>query len=74
MPIISKDGGSCGSNQAFYKSLEFYDFLKSRKVIGIYNYIVDINKYTEWYEKQEDNNNFEPMTEQELSDLGFYIA
>jgi len=71
---ISKDGGSCGSNQAFYKSLEFYDFLKSRKVIGIYNYIVDINKYAEWYEKQEDNNNFEPMTEQELSDLGFYIA
>lgn len=66
---MSKDGGNCGSNQAFYKSLEFYDFLKSKSIRRFNYYVFDIEQFKKWYETQEDSSCFELATEEEVKEF-----
>ena len=68
---VSKDGGNSGSNQAFYKSLEFYDFIKSSKINGCEYYIINIKHIEEWYKIKEGDSNFEEMSNDELKAMGF---
>lgn len=70
---MSKDGGNCGSNQTFYKSLEFYDFIKCKSVRKINFYMFDIEEFKKWYEMQEDASCFEPATEEELRENDIVI-
>lgn len=63
--------GICCSNQTFYNSLDFYDFLKSYNLQDNDIYIFDIPKYKEWYNTQEDNSNLTLITDDELEKLGF---
>lgn len=66
---MSKDGGNCGSNQAFYKSMEFYDFMKPRSIHNSNYYIIDLDEFKKWYEIQEDDSSFIPATEEEQNEL-----
>ena len=68
---ISKEGSNCGSNQSFYKSMEFYDFIKPKKRHNSNYYLVDIKKYELWYNEQIIIDNFEFMDDEELIDNGF---
>jgi hypothetical protein len=68
---VSKDGGNSGSNQAFYKSLEFYDFIKSSKINGSEYYIIDIKQIDEWYKLKEGDSNFEEISNDDLEAMGF---
>jgi hypothetical protein len=66
---MSKDGGNCGSNQAFYKSMEFYDFMKPRSINNTNYYIIDLDEFKKWYETQENASSFIPATEEEIKGL-----
>ena len=68
---VSKDGGNSGSNQAFYKSLEFYDFIKSSKINGSEYYIINIKHIEEWYKIKSGDSNFEEISIDELKAMGF---
>jgi hypothetical protein len=68
---ISKDGGNCGSNQSFYKSLEFYEFLQAKRNTKNEYYLITIEKYKSWFESQEEDSNFEIINDDELKKLGF---
>ena len=68
---VGKDGGNSGSNQAFYKSLEFYDFIKSSKINGNEYYIIDIKQIDEWYKLKEGDSNFEEISNDDLEAMGF---
>jgi len=70
---VSKDGGNSGSNQAFYKSLEFYDFIKSSKINGSEYYIINIKHIEEWYKIKEGDSNFEEMSNEDLKAMGFEL-
>jgi hypothetical protein len=70
---VSKDGGNSGSNQAFYKSLEFYDFIKSSKINGSEYYIINIKNIEEWYKIKEGDSNFEEMSNEDLKAMGFEL-
>ena len=68
---VSKDGGNAGSNQSFYKSLEFYDFIKSSKINGCELYIINIKHMDEWYKIKSGDSNFEEISVDELKAMGF---
>lgn len=68
---VGKDGGNSGSNQGFYKSLEFYDFIKSSKINGSEYYIIDIKQIDEWYKLKEGDSNFEEISNDDLEAMGF---
>lgn len=68
---IGKEGGNCGSNQSFYKSIEFYDFIKPKKYNNSNYYLVNIEELKKWIKNQEDNDNFEAIDDDLLIDLGF---
>lgn len=68
---ISKDGGNCGSNQSFYKSLEFYEFLQPKRNSKEECYLINIEQYKKWYESLEEDSNFEIINNDELKTLGF---
>lgn len=69
---ISKDGGNCGSNQAFYKSLEFYEFLKPKKYDNNNMYLIKIEEIQQWYDTQFNNDNFnDQISDDELCELDF---
>jgi len=70
---VGKDGGNSGSNQGFYKSLEFYDFIKSSKINGNEYYIIDIKQIDEWYKLKEGDSNFEEITNDDLEAMGFEL-
>ena len=66
---ISKDGGNCGSNQSFYKSIEFYDFMKPRSIHKTNYFIINLDEIKKWYQTQEDISSFIQATEEELNDV-----
>jgi len=68
---ISKDGGNCGSNQSFYKSIEFYDFIKPKKHQNTNYFLLNIEELKTWCNKQDDNDNFECIDDDYLGDIGF---
>ena len=68
---ISKDGGNCGSNQSFYKSLEFYEFLQAKRNSQGEFYLIDIMQYKTWFDAQQNDSNFEEIKNDELTKMGF---
>lgn len=68
---ISKDGGNCGSNQAFYKSLDFYDFIEPKKYNNTKYYLINIDLLKKWCETQNDTDNFNNIDDDDLVDIGF---